>query len=121
MITGTINLNQCISSKFPDLTSGDVTFSATGKAVCPSGLSNGYGRATVQWNNGKSSTVQGSFRATAGGFGFSDARVTSGLFNGGIVSFAGHPTENWIGCFWGIGSGEAIFDYATVNPTVGSK
>jgi hypothetical protein len=119
--TGTINLNQCLSSKFPDLTSGNASFSATGKGGCPSGVTNGYGRAIINWDNGKSSTAQGSFRATAGAFGFSDARITSGLFQGATGNFSGHPTENWVGCLWGIGQGEGILDYVTLNPVVGTK
>jgi hypothetical protein len=115
--SGNINLNQCIASKYPDITGGDATFSASGRGACPGGVTNGYGSAVINWDNGKSSTVRGSFRATAGAFGFSDARITSGLFEGSTITFAGHPTTNWAACFWGIGEGGAIFDYVSINPT----
>jgi hypothetical protein len=105
----------------PDITSADISFSATGKAVCPNGMTNGYGTATINWNNGASSTWQGSFIVTPGNFGFSGGTITSGLFKGSAMTLSGYPTENWAACFWGLTSGEAIVSFSAISPALGTS
>lgn len=115
-VVADVDLGQCTAGNYPDLTGGKVTLQATGRAWCPIGLTNGNATATIQWNNGKASTVTGTLRVTAGSFGLTDGRITSGLFDSYRAQFIGHPQENWAACIWGVGHGEATIDIFGLTP-----
>jgi len=102
-ITGQGDVGQCHSLSDPSVTGGTFTFQATVQGECPNG-GNGNGSGAITWNNGKTSTIQGTFVVDQNQVGLSSVHVVSGEFQGDSGSFAGPITYlPWYECLFPTG------------------
>jgi hypothetical protein len=103
------DLGTCVSAGHPDITGGQIWFEGYGRGACPGGVTGGSARMYITWNTGDKSQAQGSWHATPDEFGLSTGKVLSGLFEGGVASFAGSLDQaTWTQCTKGqVEHGEA--------------
>jgi hypothetical protein len=117
-LTGTGDVGQCQSPDDPTITGGTFEFQATGSGECPNGL-HANGRGTIIWNNGQTSTIQGSAVVDQNQIGAVSMHVTAGEFAGDSGSFAGPITYlPWYECLFptGVESGRGIINSGFLNP-----
>ena len=117
-MTGQGDVGQCQSPSDPTVTGGTFTFRATGQGECPNGL-NATGSGVIIWNNGQTSTVQGTAVIDQNQIGAVSMRVVSGEFTGTHGSFSGPITYlPWYECVFptGVESGRGIINEGFLNP-----
>jgi hypothetical protein len=117
-MTGQGDVGQCQSPSDPTVTGGTFTFQATGQGECPNGL-NANGTGVIIWNNGQTSTVQGSAVIDQNQIGAVTMHVVSGEFAGDHGSFTGPITYlPWYQCLFptGVQSGRGIINEGFLNP-----
>jgi hypothetical protein len=117
-MTGQGDVGQCQSPSDPTVTGGTFTFRATGQGECPNGL-DATGSGVIIWNNGQTSTVQGTAVIDQNQIGAVSMRVVSGEFTGTHGSFSGPITYlPWYECVFptGVESGRGIINEGFLNP-----
>jgi hypothetical protein len=117
-MTGQGDVGQCQSPSDPTVTGGTFTFQATGQGECPNGL-NANGTGVIIWNNGQTSTVQGSAVIDQDQIGAVSMHVVAGEFAGDHGSFTGPITYlPWYECVFptGVQSGRGIINVGFLNP-----
>jgi len=117
-MTGQGDVGQCQSPSDPSVTGGTFTFQAAGQGECPNGL-NATGSGVIIWNNGQTSTIQGTAAIDQNQIGAVSMRVVSGEFTGTHGSFSGPITYlPWYECVFptGVESGRGIINEGFLNP-----
>jgi hypothetical protein len=117
-MTGQGDVGQCQSPSDPTVTGGTFTFQATGQGECPNGL-NANGSGVIIWNNGQTSTIQGTAVIDQNQIGAVSMHVISGEFAGTHGSFTGPITYlPWYECLFptGVQSGRGIINEGFLNP-----
>lgn len=77
------DLGVCSSQEHPKLTGGTFRFTGSGTGACPGPLAIGYGKLTITWNDGSTSTLpQMSVRAEASTVSLDHGSVSEGPFRG---------------------------------------
>jgi hypothetical protein len=117
-MTGQGDVGQCQSPSDPSVTGGTFTFQAAGQGECPNGL-NATGSGVIIWNNGQTSTVQGTAVIDQNQIGAVSMHVVSGEFTGTHGSFSGPITYlPWYECVFptGVESGRGIINEGFLNP-----
>jgi hypothetical protein len=117
-MTGEGDAGQCTSPDDPSISGGTFNFQATGHGECPNGL-NAHGTGTIIWNNGQTSTIQGTAVLSQNQIGAMSVHVTKGEFAGDSGAFAGPITYlPWYQCLTptGIEYGRGIINEGFLNP-----
>jgi hypothetical protein len=117
-MTGQGDVGQCQSPSDPTVTGGTFTFQAAGQGECPNGL-NASGSGVIIWNNGQTSTVQGTAVIDQNQIGAVNMHVIAGEFAGTHGSFTGPITYlPWYECLFptGVEGGRGIINEGFLNP-----
>jgi hypothetical protein len=117
-LTGEGDAGLCQSPDDPTVTGGTFEFQATIQGQCPDG-GNGSFSGVIIWNNGQTSTVQGTAVVNQDQIGAASLHVVSGEFAGDHGAFAGPITYlPWYQCLFptGVQSGRGIINEGFLNP-----
>lgn len=89
------DLGVCFSQEHPKLTGGTFRFTGSGTGACPGPFVVGYGRLTITWNDGSTSTMpQMSIRAEARTVALDSGAVSEGPFRGETGRLNGSVTTS---------------------------